>query len=190
MIAVRSAGPAPPTAAVPTTSRRNNSNTDGSRTSSRTAERTMVSSGGPTTARTQASWRRRNGRTTRGPGRGSGNEWPACVLAALITWTSIGPELRMMRLTIDPDVYSAHLDRRDAPMTSCVACSARAASRRALGTSEPAASTYRPPSSANSARCCCSSSSDGPRTPSSARMCTPTRSAFARVAMRAARRTR
>ena len=140
VIAVTNAGPVPPRAAAPTTTSRKRSNTDGKPMWSRTELSSRVRTGGPAIANAHASRLRRGGSTTRL--RECGNEtarsWS--VSSVLMTWTSIEPAARMIRLTTDPDVISAQRDRRDAPITSCVACSARAVSRSACETSPPDAS--------------------------------------------------
>ena len=75
---------------------------------------------------------RREGRPACGEGRAAP---PARVPGVLMTWTSIGPDPRSTRLTTDPLTSSASRDRRDAPRTSCVAPSERAASSSASATS-------------------------------------------------------
>ncbi|CPU64480.1 Uncharacterised protein [Mycobacteroides abscessus] len=108
-----------------------------------------MSSGPPTSARTNPATRRR--RVSAPPERGRRAPPPAA--AWLTMWTSMLPA---SRVTVAPMPGPLRADasrpRRETPMTSCVALTPLANSTSAVGTSSPTTWWYVPPSCSTSAR--------------------------------------
>ncbi len=104
--------------------------------------------------------------------------------------TSIFPESAMTAAPMPSSRMRAHRERRDVPMTSCVALAPRAKSRRVAGTSSPTTLCMLAPSAAARRRTAPICGAETPASPSPRTTCSTINSALDLAAMRRARRTR